>query len=227
MNARVCQFLVLSACLAVFGPIPARGQADPAPPIPLIVISNTPFKDAVRNLANHMDQNFILDPRVEGQPVNVRWEGLSGKAATDLLLKEQGFMAVYSPATSVCRIVGTNINAKPVSADQIHGDTSPIGLISFDDTPLTIAIANLGRQAGLQVVLDPKIAEPTLNATGKIVTPPHISVSVRWKNISAAQALAALLDNYDLSAIQDPTTGKLRIAPREAPASTDTAPATK
>ena len=227
MNARAYQFAALSMYFAVFSSFPARGQADSAPRIPLIVISNTPFKDAIRNLATQMDTNLILDPRVEGEPVTVRWENTSAKAAMDQLLKEQGFTAIYSPATSVCRIVGTNMSVKPVAADQLHGDTNTIGLIAFDDAPLTMAIANLGRQAGLQIELDPKLTEPTLNAEGKFVRPLHISTSARWKDISAAQALAALLDNYDLSATKDQSTGKLRIKPKEVSASTAPPPTTK
>ena len=225
MNLRFHPLRLISFLLAVAGCLPANGQTDADSSIQMIVIENVPFSDAIRNLAIQTGQNFTLDPRVTGKPVNIRWENITAAEALDRLLKEQGFMLIQNPATTVARIVGTNLNAKPVPADQILGDTNKtIAAVVFDYTPMEVAIGGLAKQAGLEVELDPKISMPSRDSAGKFITPPVISV--RWKNISAAQALAALLDNYELVIVKDSTTGRLRVGPKERPASQPAPPAT-
>jgi type II secretory pathway component GspD/PulD (secretin) len=82
-----------------------------------------------------------------------------------------------------------------------------IPLIVMDDVPLTDAIRNLARQASLNYLLDPKIGFGQPGPDGKPV--PQPSVSIRWENITAEQALTALLNNYSLQLIED---SKSRIA---------------
>src|SRR5207249_8515506 len=79
-----------------------------------------------------------------------------------------------------------------------------IPLIVMDDVPLTDAIKNLARQAGLNYMLDPKIGFGQPGPDGKVVAQP--SVSIRWENITAEQALNALLNNYSLQLVDDPKT---------------------
>ena len=81
-----------------------------------------------------------------------------------------------------------------------------IPLIVMDDVPLTDAIRNLARQAGLNYILDPKIGFGQVGPDGKIMAQP--SVSVRWESITAEQALASLLHNYALQLTEDPN-GKI------------------
>ena len=76
-----------------------------------------------------------------------------------------------------------------------------IPLIVMDDVPLTDAIKNLARQANLNYMLDPKISYGQPGPDGKIV--PQPSVAIRWENITAAQALSALLNNYGLQLVDD------------------------
>jgi type II secretory pathway component GspD/PulD (secretin) len=71
----------------------------------------------------------------------------------------------------------------------------------MDDVPLTDAIRNLARQAGLNYMLDPKVAFGQAGADGKPALQP--SVSIRWENVSAEQALMALLNNYGLQLAED------------------------
>src|SRR5882724_6309522 len=77
-----------------------------------------------------------------------------------------------------------------------------IPLIVMDDVPLTDAIKNLARQASLNYMLDPKISFGQPGPDGKPT--PQPSVSIRWENITAAQALNALLNNYSLQLVDDP-----------------------
>jgi type II secretory pathway component GspD/PulD (secretin) len=85
--------------------------------------------------------------------------------------------------------------------------SAAIPLIVMDDVPLADAIRNLARQASLNYLLDPKIGFGQPGPDGKPT--PQPSVSIRWENITAEQALTALLNNYSLQLLEDP---KSRIA---------------
>lgn len=84
-----------------------------------------------------------------------------------------------------------------------------IPLIQFQDVPITTAIENLARQAGINYLLDPKIGYGQPDANGQIKVEP--SLSIRWENITAEHALEALLDNYGLQLIEDRRSGISRI----------------
>ena len=87
---------------------------------------------------------------------------------------------------------------------------SVIPLIVMDDVPLTDAIRNLARQAKLNYMLDPKIGFGQAGPDGKVV--PQPSVSIRWENITAEQALNALLNNYSLQLVEDSKSKIARVA---------------
>ena len=93
-----------------------------------------------------------------------------------------------------------------------------IPLIVMDDVPLTDAIKNLARQAGLNYMLDPKISFGQPGPNG--APTPQPSVSIRWENITAEQALNALLNNYSLQLVEDPKTHIARVTTKD-PAAPD------
>ncbi len=80
--------------------------------------------------------------------------------------------------------------------------TEVVPLIVIDDVPLTDAIRNLARQSGLNFQFDPRVLAPQVGADGKPTALPN--VSFRWENVSAHDALVALLDNYSLQLARDP-----------------------
>ena len=88
-----------------------------------------------------------------------------------------------------------------------------IPLIVMDDVPLTDAIKNLARQASLNYMLDPKISFGQMGPDGKPA--PQPSVSIRWENITAAQALNALLNNYSLQLVEDPKNKIARVTTQD------------
>jgi type II secretory pathway component GspD/PulD (secretin) len=109
----------------------------------------------------------------------------------------------------------------PATTPAQNGTPQPgavIPLIVMDDVPLTDAIKNLARQAGLNYMLDPKIGFGQPGPDGKIVAQP--SVSIRWENITAEQALNALLNNYSLQLVEDPKTKIARVTVKD-PAAPD------
>jgi type II secretory pathway component GspD/PulD (secretin) len=106
-------------------------------------------------------------------------------------------------------------------ADGAGGSAQPgavIPLIVMDDVPLTDAIKNLARQAGLNYMLDPKVAFGQIGPDGKPV--PQPTVSIRWENVTAEQALNALLNNYNLQLAEDTKSKIARITVKD-PAAPD------
>ena len=111
----------------------------------------------------------------------------------------------------------TDTNSQPVAAasttNQPSMEAGNIPLISFQDVPITTAIENLTRQAGINYLLDPKVGYGQPDANGQIK--PEPTLSIRWENITAEHALVALLDNYGLQLVKDPKTGIARISVKE------------
>ena len=198
-------------------PLQVRG-ADAV--VPLIVIDKVPLTDAVRNLVRQAELNFILDPRVPGSgfaagkrapepSVSVRWQNVTAREALAALLTAHGLKMVPNPATTVARIAPANATVQPVPASQVGPDTNAvIPLIVMDDVPLQTAISNLAKQIHLNILFDPKLSAPSDERDGLI--------SFRWKNITARQALVALLDNYGLIMVESPSASSARITSSQA-----------
>ena len=85
--------------------------------------------------------------------------------------------------------------------------------IQFQDVPITTAIESLARLANINYMLDPKIGygQPDQNGQPK----PEPTLSLRWENVTAQQALLALLDNYGLELVENPKTGIARVTTKE------------
>lgn len=88
-----------------------------------------------------------------------------------------------------------------------------IPLIQFQDVALTTAIENLARQAGLNYILDPKVTFGQAGPDGKAAAQPNINL--RWENLTAEQALMALLNVYNLQLVDDPKTKVSRITVKD------------
>jgi type II secretory pathway component GspD/PulD (secretin) len=93
-----------------------------------------------------------------------------------------------------------------------------IPLIQFQDVQLTTAIENLARQAGINYILDPKVGFGQLDERGQLRAQPN--VSIRWENVTASQALRALLQNHGLQLVSDSKTKIARVTVKD-PAAPD------
>ena len=113
-------------------------------------------------------------------------------------------------ATTAAAPVEVSTNATPATAVVIP-------TIVMDEVPLTDAIKNLARQAGLNYILDPKVTFGPTSPDGKVTVP---NISIRWENVTAEQALNTLLTTYSLQLIEDPKTRIARITVRD-PAAPD------
>jgi type II secretory pathway component GspD/PulD (secretin) len=163
--------------------------------------------------------------------------GLAGFAQTDNSDTNSTVVAAADPpvadAAPPAAAVDTAAAAQPESADtnagvttDINAGTAPavadpgavIPLIVMDDVPLTDAIRNLARQANLNYMLDPSLSFGKTGPDGRAV--PQPTISIRWENITAQQALGALLNNYNLQITDDPKNQIARITVRD-PAAPD------
>ena len=70
-----------------------------------------------------------------------------------------------------------------------------IPLIELENVRLPEALRQMARKARLNVILDPRLSAPPFK---------DLTVSVRWENVTAREALMALLDNYDLTLVEMP-----------------------
>src|SRR5262245_9622197 len=115
-----------------------------------------------------------------------------------------GADVIVTSTNAVASDLSTNVTAEATNSvagasDAAAASTNApvIPLIVMDEVPLSDAIKNLARQANINYMLDPKLAYGQPGPDGKIV--PQPSVSIRWENVTAEQALNAMLNNYNLT----------------------------
>jgi len=124
--------------------------------------------------------------------------------------------ALESPSTttsSVTTSTVTTTNETTGAAKPQPLEPSSIPLIQFQDVPITTAIENLARQAGINYLIDPKIGYGQPDQNGQIKAEP--TLSIRWENVTAEQALMALLDNYGLQLNEDRKSQIARITAKD------------
>lgn len=90
-------------------------------------------------------------------------------------------------AVALPTIFCTVASAVPAKDDEV------IPLIEMQEVSLTEAIRQLARKAHLNVLLDPRLSGAPYD---------RMTVSIRWQNVTARDALIALLDNHDLVLVE-------------------------
>src|SRR6266446_7279750 len=119
---------------------------------------------------------------------------------------------VATPAAETTAPAETNAPAV-VTAPATAQPGTILPLIVMDEVSLREAIRNLARGAGLNYMLDPKIGYGQIGSDGKPI--PEPTVSIRWENVTAEQALLSLLNNYDLQLVEDPKSRIARITRKD------------
>src|SRR5208282_1536099 len=119
--------------------------------------------------------------------------------------------AVSAPAPESSSVTTTNETASTANSQPSAPPSIP--LIQFQDVPITTAIENLARQAGINYLIDPKIGYGQPDQNGQVK--PEPTLSIRWENVTAEQALMALLDNYGLQLISDHKSQIARITTKD------------
>ena len=110
-----------------------------------------------------------------------------------------------APAAAVAPV--SSIAATPPATEVTRTNLSHevVPLIVIDDVPLIDAVKNLARQAGLNYLPDPKLLT--------ITNQPN--VTMRLENVSAQDALMAVLETYNLQIIDDPRIKVSRITVKD------------
>ena len=121
--------------------------------------------------------------------------------------------AAATPAATAPAAENTNTPPAGIVAPATSQPGAILPLIVMDEVSLREAIRNLARGAGLNYMLDPKIGFGQVGADGKVI--PEPTVSIRWENVTAEQALLSLLNNYDLQLIEDPKSRIARITKKD------------
>jgi type II secretory pathway component GspD/PulD (secretin) len=119
--------------------------------------------------------------------------------------------SVTTSSVTTSTVTATNETAS--AAKPQFSEPPSIPLIQFQDVPITTAIENLARQAGINYLIDPKIGYGQPDQSGQIKAEP--TLSIRWENVTAEQALNALLDNYNLQLSEDRKTRIARITAKD------------
>lgn len=157
----------------------------------------------------------VVSPSAPATPTNAP---SATTEAAPAVVETPATNATPAPAVTVETPAAPAAPAAPVAAPAAQQPDGVIPLIVMDDVPLTDAVRNLARQAGLNFILDPKVNFGQPGPDGRPVPQPNISI--RWENVTAEQALQALLATYGLQLIEDPKTKINRVTVKD-PAAPD------
>ena len=100
----------------------------------------------------------------------------------------------------------------PASTNTAEGDVV-LDSIGFDELALPDAIRQLAGLAGLDIQFDRKLESQVDPVTKAPI--PFPTVKEKWKNLTALQALQALLNKYDWQLKKDPTTPVVTVCAKE------------
>jgi hypothetical protein len=187
--------------------------------LPIVTIDNVPLTDAIRALTRMAGVNHILDPHLSDSDkdllVNVRWTNITAESAADKLFKIHRLQGVYSPATKVMRVASAKENIQPVRTNNVFSATNDlIPVLAVKGIALNELIRSLSVRARIKVVMDPEMLLPASGSPGKKLR--ECEVSLHWENLTAGQAMAALLDNYDLMLVPNSDRSSYTVKPKEA-----------
>jgi len=202
--------ILLAANLATPYLAPSQTSSTANRAEPLIAMDGVPLDDAIRNLARQWSMNYIVDPRLldsggslaKNPTITGRWH-LNGLQLLENVLRDNGLMMITNAATSISRIVSTNALAQPASDKLLGIGSDPATPLLRIDDSLDKAITDLAAKAHLTVLIDPGLH--VASAKGD-TTLRGCQIYMRWENVTARQALTAILDNYNLGIVGDPAT---------------------
>jgi hypothetical protein len=137
---------------------------------------------------------------------------------TKLVLLIASFLAV--PAlVSLAQTNDTTVTPQPADATATNSATitstngdDVADVVAFDDLELPNAVRQLALLANLNIQFDPRLLD-VVGPDGRPVPPPK--VTEKWKHVTAAQALKALLDNWGWQMVRDPDNPIIRITAKD------------
>ncbi|MBI3851092.1 MAG: hypothetical protein HY298_12565 [Verrucomicrobia bacterium] len=169
------------------------------------------------------EQNFFKAPKMQewftGRGVSElskRWVSRPFSVVAELTVvtspaatapEDADLMLQYNyPALTIATAPANSSNAADLQA-------AIIPVVILDNVPLTNAIENLARRAELKFSFDPLVTSGWAYPDGTPCL--QYPVSVRWTNVTARQALLAVLNNFGLMMVEDPKTGIARVTSKD------------
>jgi len=125
---------------------------------------------------------------------------------------EAGGMTNSVTVSATNEMAAAVASTEPSTATSTNAAAAATPPIHFEDVPITTAIETLARLANINYLLDPRIGYGQAE-NGQVKNEPVLSV--RWDNVTPAQALVALLDNYGLQMIDNPRTKIAKITTKD------------
>src|SRR5262245_39979468 len=105
-------------------------------------------------------------------------------------MKRRAF-TLKSVAVAAALFVGAASGADTRAGSPAKDEVVP--LIEMERIPLIDAIRQIARMAHLNIVIDPRLSEAPFD---------RVLVSIHWQDVTAREALTALLDNYGLVLVE-------------------------
>ena len=192
--------------------------------IPVIRFEEVKWETVIDDLAQQAGMNYVFDPKTGWTPiwepdgkiqlnVTINWTNLTARQALTGLLAYYHLHLSDIVGTTVAKITLTNQVARSVDREWLRSGTNlVIPLVEFELVPLDAAIKQLAAHANLNVVLDLKPTDSSPTRGKPVFKVP--TLRLRWRNISARQAIAALCENYGLDLARETSTGSIRISRR-------------
>lgn len=196
------------------------------PIISTVSFTDCPITTAIENFARRLEINYSIDPfgtqRLTGsaadnipEPViTIHVETVDLKDLLKRMLELRRFVMIADPVSGVTRITSPDQATNIVDVSLLGMNTNNSTMFSNDiteiqmtDISLDTALEHLIRRSGLNITLDPRV-QYSNDRLDRVPT-----ISIRWKNISAKQAIVALCLNYHLAIVKDSSSGELRIEP--------------
>jgi len=200
------------------------------PPVAAVVSANAPgtttaTSDAIPPVAAAVSTNEVPAATATSETVAAGAAnppvpaaiGTNEAASTIITSNTVAAASAAASTNEAASVTTSNATAAASSSNPQPSGPASIPLIQFQDVPITTAIENLARQAGINYLLDPKIGYGQPDANGQVK--PEPTLSIRWENITAEQALKALLNNYGLQLTEDRQThiGRITVKDPTAP----------
>ncbi len=213
----------------------SSGAAEVLPSISFA--AEYPLSDAITNLAQQAGVSYVLAPELTTnnapvaqlrQPVGiVRFENLTARQALDSLLAQKGLVLGTRPGAAMVFLGTTDSRLTPLPAEpgDLAASTPEKAEIEmlFDpnkEIPLLTAIQMLARLAKVNVLIDPRVKTGGIRQVGtNIVELPPVATNTvslsTYGGVSPRQTLEAVLNNYGLALIKDPSTGFSQVTFRD------------
>jgi len=180
----------------------STGSNPPSDTVVTTVVTNQTVTTTVRN--NSSSTTSVSNPAVASSASNEPASATTASNVTVVPADSNETAAVDNTNMTAAADADTNNPPDGTTDTNQAAAVDQTTRIQFQDIPITSAIENLARQAGINYLMDPKIGYGQPDANGQIKTEP--SLSIRWENITPEEALIAVLDNYGLQLVEDPRT---------------------